>query len=435
MMNEATKLTVSASPHVKGEATVTGIMFDVIIALCPAAIASVAIFGLRAALVLAVCIGSCVAFEYLSRWIMKKHSTIGDLSAVVTGVLLAFNLPASIPLWMCVIGSFVAIVIVKQLFGGIGQNFANPAITARIVLLVSFASAMTNFPAPKTPDAVTSATPLATLSDIYRSGDIAGQLSLYRAADKIPSFFNMFFGVRQGCMGEVCAVALLIGAAYLLIRRVIKITIPLAYIGTVAVFMLIASRFDLAFTAYELLGGGLILGAFFMATDYATSPVTTKGKLVFGVGCGILTAVIRLYGSLPEGVSYSILLMNIACPLIEKLTAPAYFGFVKKKKEPKEPKEKKEEKPKKDKAAEPAEDVKPAEPEAQPAAEPAEKAAEPETPTEETVAPPEEKPEAEPEAPAAETADEEKPAEPEEAPVKEKEEQPAAETKAGGDGE
>ena len=334
-MEEPKKLTVSASPHVKGEATVTGIMFDVIIALCPAAIASVAIFGLRAALVIAVCVGSCVAFEYLSRLAMKKHSTIGDLSAVVTGVLLAFNLPVSVPLWMAVIGSFVAIVIVKQLFGGIGQNFANPAITARIVLLVSFASAMTNFPVPKTPDAVTTATPLATLSSFDLSVDLTGQITMYQAADRLPSFFNMFFGVRQGCLGETCAVALLIGAAYLIARRVIRVAIPLAYIGTVAVFMLIASRFDLTFTAYELLGGGLILGAFFMATDYSTSPVTTKGKVVFGIGCGILTAVIRLYGSLPEGVSYSILLMNIACPLIEKVTAPAYFGFVKPKKEKK----------------------------------------------------------------------------------------------------
>ena len=335
MMEEQKKLTVSASPHVKGEATVTGIMFDVIIALCPAAIASVAVFGVRAALVIAVCVASCAAFEYLSRRVMKKHSTLGDLSAVVTGILLAFNLPVSVPLWMCVVGSFVAIVIVKQLFGGIGQNFANPAITARIVLLVSFASAMTSFPVPKSPDAVTSATPLAALSDIYRSGDIAGQLSLYRASEKLPSYFNMIFGVRQGCLGEVCAVALLIGAGYLIARGVIKVAIPFSYIGAVAAFMLVASRFDLAFTAYELLGGGLILGAFFMATDYATSPVTTKGKIVFGVGCGILTAVIRLYGSLPEGVSYSILLMNIACPLIEKVTAPAYFGFVKQKKEKK----------------------------------------------------------------------------------------------------
>ena len=334
-MNETAKLTVSASPHIKGPATVTGVMFDVIIALCPAAIAGVAVFGLRAALVIAVCVASCVGFEYLSRRIMKRSVTIGDLSAVVTGMLLAFNLPVNIPLWMCVIGPFVAIVIVKQLFGGVGQNFANPAITARIVLLVSFASAMTNFPMPKSVDAVASATPLATLSGIDLSGDIGSQISLYQAADKLPSYFRMLFGVRQGCIGEVCAVALLIGAAYLIVRRVIRITIPFAYIGTVAAFMLIASRFNLAFTAYELMGGGLILGAFFMATDYATSPVNRKGKVVFGIGCGILTAVIRLYGSLPEGVSYSILLMNIACPLIEKATAPAYFGFVKKKKEKK----------------------------------------------------------------------------------------------------
>ena len=335
MMNEPEKLTVSASPHVKGPATVTGIMFDVIIALCPAAIAGVAVFGLRAALVVAVCVISCVAFEYLSRRIMNKSVTVGDLSAVVTGVLLAFNLPVSVPLWMCVVGSFVSIVIVKQLFGGVGQNFANPAITARIVLLVSFASSMTHFPEPKSVDAVTSATPLAALAGIDLSGDVEGQISALRAAEKLPSYFHMFFGVRQGCIGEVCAVALLIGAGYLIARGVIKIAIPFAYIGTVAVFMLVASRFDLAFTAYELMGGGLILGAFFMATDYATSPVNLKGKIVFGIGCGVLTAVIRLYGSLPEGVSYSILLMNIACPLIEKVTAPSYFGFVKKKKEKK----------------------------------------------------------------------------------------------------
>ncbi len=335
MMNETAKLTVSASPHVKGPATVSGVMFDVIIALCPAAIAGIAVFGFRAALVMAVCVGSCVAFEYLSRKIMKKSVTVGDLSAVVTGLLLAFNLPVSIPLWMCVIGSFVAIVIVKQLFGGVGQNFANPAITARIVLLVSFASAMTHFPEPKSVDAIVSATPLATLSGFDLSGDLTGQIHLYQAADKLPSYFRMFLGVRQGCIGEVCAAALLIGAAYLLIRGVIKIAIPFSYIGTVAVFMLLASRFNLAFTAYQLMGGGLLLGAFFMATDYATSPVNLKGKIVFGIGCGLLTSVIRLYGSLPEGVSYSILLMNIACPLIEKATAPAYFGFVKKKKEKK----------------------------------------------------------------------------------------------------
>ena len=323
-MEEKKKLIVSASPHVKGPATVRGIMLDVLIALIPAAFAGVTIFGLRAALVIAVCVGCSVLFEFLARRVMKRPNTIGDLSAAVTGLLLAFNLPVKTPLWICVIGAFVAIVVVKQFFGGIGQNFANPAITARIVLLVSFAGAMTNFTAPVVGgvDAVSSATPLAVL--IGKEG-----------AGELPSLLHMFLGLRAGCLGETCALALLLGAAYLLVRRVIKITIPAAYILTVAAFMLVYSGFDLTFTAYELLGGGLLLGACFMATDYTTSPVNTAGKVVFGIGCGVLTAVIRLFGSLPEGVSYSILLMNIACPLIEKFTAPKYFGYIKKKKEKK----------------------------------------------------------------------------------------------------
>ena len=323
-MEEKKKLIVSASPHVKGPATVRGIMLDVLIALIPAAFAGVTIFGLRAALVIAVCVGSSVLFEFLARKVMKRPNTIGDFSAAVTGLLLAFNLPVKTPLWICVIGAFVAIVVVKQFFGGIGQNFANPAITARIVLLVSFAGAMTNFTAPVIggADAVSAATPLSVLS----GAEGAGQL---------PSLLNMFLGLRGGCIGETCALALLLGAAYLLVRRVIRITIPAAYILTVAAFMLVYSGFDLTFTAYELLGGGLLLGAFFMATDYTTSPVNTAGKVVFGIGCGVLTAVIRLFCSLPEGVSYSILLMNIACPLIEKFTAPKYFGYIKKKKEKK----------------------------------------------------------------------------------------------------
>ena len=333
-MSEANKLTVSASPHIKGSATVTGIMLDVIIALIPAAFAGVAVFGFKAALVIAVCIISCVAFEALSRKIMKRRSTIGDLSAVVTGLLLAFNLPADIPLWICVIGSLVAIVVVKQFFGGIGQNFANPAITARIVLLVSFAGAMTSFSLPSSAavDAVAGATPLAQLSAINLDGNVTAQLKQLISDGELPSLLHMFFGVRQGCIGEVCSVALILGAVYLLARGVIKPTIPLAFTGTVAVFMFIASDLNLYYTAYELLGGGLLLGAFFMATDYTTSPVNKKGKIVFGIGCGILTCIIRLYCSVPEGVSYSILLMNIACPLIEKLTAEKYFGLVKEKK-------------------------------------------------------------------------------------------------------
>lgn len=335
-MAEKMKLTVSASPHAKGPGTVTGIMFDVIIALIPAGIAGIAVFGFRAALVMAVCVGSCVLFEFLSRKILKRSCTVGDLSAVVTGLLLAYNLPVGIPLWMCVIGSFVAIVVVKQLFGGIGQNFANPAITGRIVLLVSFASAMTDFAMPRNVDAVTTATPMGQLAGIDRAGDIASELSALTAADQLPGLLKMFLGVRQGCIGEVCAAALLLGGLYLIIRGVISFAIPTAYVGTVGVIMLIASGFNIQFTLYEILGGGLLLGAIFMATDYSTSPINMKGKIVFGIGCGVITSVIRLFGSLPEGVSYSILLMNIACPLIEMATAPSFFGYIKKKKEKKE---------------------------------------------------------------------------------------------------
>lgn len=330
-MSETNKLTVSASPHIKGTATVSAIMLDVIIALIPAIFAGVAIFGFKAALVIAVCVISCVAFEALSRKIMKRHKTIGDFSAVVTGILLAFNLPVDIPLWMCVVGSLVAIVVVKQFFGGIGQNFANPAITARIVLLVSFAGAMTSFSLPSSfaADAVSGATPLAQLSEINLDGNVTSQLKQLIGNGELPSLLHMLFGVRQGCIGEVCSVALILGAVFLLVRGVIKLSIPLAFIGTVAVFMFIASDFNIYYTAYELLSGGLLLGAFFMATDYATSPINKKGKICFGIGCGLLTCIIRLYCSVPEGVSYSILIMNIACPLIEKLTAPRYFGFTK----------------------------------------------------------------------------------------------------------
>lgn len=319
------KLIVSASPHVRSPETVTGIMLDVIIALVPSLIASVIIFGFRSLQVTVVCVVSCVLFEFLSRKIMKRDITISDLSAVVTGMLLAFNLPVSIPLWMCVVGSFFAIVVVKQFFGGIGQNFVNPAIGGRIVMLVSFSSAMTNWTAPLSwrggADAVTTATPLSMLKGF--DGAIA---------EEIPSLLDMFLGVRGGCLGEVSAVAILIGGLYLLIRRVIKPTIPLCFIGTVAVIMLIAGKGDFEFMLYEILGGGLLLGAFFMATDYATSPINGKGRILFGIGCGIITAVIRLFANLPEGVSYSIILMNILVPHIENITRPKPFGTVKEKK-------------------------------------------------------------------------------------------------------
>lgn len=333
-MEATKKLTVSSSPHVKSPMTVTRIMADVIISLIPAGVAGTLIFGGRALLVMAVCILSCVVFEYLSRKILKRSNTLGDLSAVVTGLLLAYNLPVQIPLWMCVIGSFVAIVIVKQLFGGIGQNFANPAITARIVMLVSFASAMTNFTNPTLwkYDAVASATPLSSLNALDLTGSVTEQIKALAAGGTLPTIKEMLFGVRAGCIGETCAAALLLGALYLIARGIISPRIPFAYILTVGVFMLCVSKGSLTYTLYEITSGGLLLGAFFMATDYTTSPITKKGKIVFGIGAGILTSVIRLYGSLPEGVSYSILLMNIACPLIEKATRPGYFGQIKEKK-------------------------------------------------------------------------------------------------------
>lgn len=317
------KLTVSASPHVRSKDTVPGIMLDVIIALVPSLIASVVVFGFRSLLVTAVCVAACVIFEYVARRIMKRDTTIGDLSAIVTGMLLAFNLPVSIPLWMCIVGSFFAIVVIKQFFGGIGQNFVNPAIGGRIVMLVSFSSAMTNWTAPvdwKTGlDAVSTATPLSVLK--------AGEVT-----DELPTLCQMFLGVRGGCLGEVSAAAILIGALYLFARRVIKPTIPLCFVGTVAVVMLIAGKGDFEFVAYQLLSGGLLLGAFFMATDYATSPITNSGKVIFAVGCGLLTSVIRLFANLPEGVSYSIIIMNILVPHIETLTKPRPFGVEKEKK-------------------------------------------------------------------------------------------------------
>lgn len=321
------KLLVSASPHIHSPETTTGVMGDVIISLLPALVMAVVWFGSRALVLTAVCIGTAVLAEWVSRRVMKRPNTLGDLSAVVTGLILALNLPATLPLWMAAIGSIVAIVVVKQMFGGIGQNFVNPAMTARIILMVSFPTAMARWTAPLasawSADAVTTATPMASLA-----ASSGGNLS----AD-LPSLWQMLVGYHGGSMGEVCALALLVGGVYLIIRRVISPIIPAAYIGTVAVWMLLAGHGDLRFVVYELLGGGLLLGAFFMATDYATSPITAKGKWIFGIGCGIITSVIRLYGSLPEGVSFSIILMNILVPHIERLTLPRAFGAEKEKKE------------------------------------------------------------------------------------------------------
>ncbi|MGN0488011.1 MAG: RnfABCDGE type electron transport complex subunit D [Ruminococcus sp.] len=295
------KLISGISPHVTSNRTTQNIMLDVIIALIPAGIASVIIFGLRALLVIGVCVLVCVISEYIFEKICKKENTVMDLSAVVTGLLLAYNLPVSIPLWQAVFGSAFAIIVVKQLFGGIGQNFANPAITARIVMLVAFSGTMTSWVFP---DASSTATPLVYL---YK-GDLTS----------MPSYLDMLLGVRGGCLGETCTIALLAGGIYLIARRVISWHTPVAFIGTVLVMALI---FDKA-PVYQLMSGGLIIGAFFMATDYATTPSTKWGKVIFGVGCGLITVLIRFWGTSPEGVSYSILLMNIFTPYISRLTCP-----------------------------------------------------------------------------------------------------------------
>ncbi len=321
------KLTVSASPHARLNTTTKGIMLDVIIALVPALIASVFLFGPRTLAVTAVCVAVCVLSEYLARKAMKKTNTIGDLSAVVTGLLLAFNLPSGVPLWIAAIGSIAAIVVIKQFFGGIGQNFINPALGARIILLTSFPSEMATWVKPlswKT-QAVTTASPLASLS----GGNIPEE-----------SLVDMFLGNRAGCLGEVCSAALIIGGLYLIIRKVISPVIPLTFIGTVGVFMAIKSGFDWSFTAYQLMSGGLLIGAIFMATDYTTSPINFKGKIIYGIGCGLVASLIRCFGNLPEGVSFAIVLMNILVPHIETLTTPKPFGTVKEKKEKKSKEEK-----------------------------------------------------------------------------------------------
>ncbi len=299
-------------------------MLDVIIALLPALAWSIYIFGLRALTVTAVSVLSCVIFEYLYRKITRKPSTIKDLSAVVTGMLLAMSLPASVPLWMPVLGSFFAIVIVKQLYGGIGKNVVNPALAARVFLFMSFSSEMSSFYEPHTAlpafsseiDAVASATPLSLL----QKGNVPDI-----------SLFDMFIGDMPGCIGEISVTLLLLGGIYLLCKRVITWHIPVTFIATVAVFSLIFPTGDmggLEFMLYELCSGGLMLGAIFMATDYATSPVTPKGRLIYGFGCGLITVFIRYFGY-PEGVSFAILIMNLLTLALDKWTKPTKFGGAK----------------------------------------------------------------------------------------------------------
>ena len=325
------ELKLTVSPHIKSSLTTKGVMLDVIIALIPTLAAGAWIQGPRAFLIAFTGVLSSVLAEYLYNRFMKKPNTIGDLSAAVTGMLIALNMPVTIPLWMVVGGSVFAIVIVKQLFGGLGRNFANPALTARIFMLLSFPAAMNNFVMPfqwkSSSEIVTTATPLYTLYEAFKSGSPDSFLT---AAKDFPSLTSLFLGQMQGTIGEISALALLLGFIYLLYRGVIRLSIPVSFVGTVAVVMLIAGKGSLNFVAGQILSGGLLLGAIFMATDYTTSPMSIKGKIIFGIGCGLITCFIRLFGSLHEGVSYAILIMNIFSPFIDRLTRPRPFGQTKK---------------------------------------------------------------------------------------------------------
>lgn len=302
-------ITVS-SPHFHDDSSSRRIMLDVILALVPAMAASIVIFGIKSLWLIVTCVASCVASEWIFDLCTKRNETIGDLSAVVTGVLLALNLGTEVSLYEAVIGSVFAIVFVKCIFGGLGKNFANPAITARVFMLVAFGS-VTSFVNPQGVELASSATPLANLAT--------------NSMESLPTIKQMLFGLHGGTIGETCIIALVLGWIYLSARKVIKWYVPASFIATVYVLFLIATGSPV-YALYEILSGGLFLGAIFMATDYVTTPITVKGKVVFCVCCGIITFVIRRFCSLPEGVSFSILIMNILTPFVEKLTHNVPLG-------------------------------------------------------------------------------------------------------------
>lgn len=308
------KLIVTAAPHITSADSTQKIMGRVCLALCPALVASVIIFGVNALILTVVTVASCVFFEWGYCKLMGREVPIADLSAVVTGMLLAFNMPASMPWWMAIVGAFIAIVIIKQLFGGLGFNFANPAIVGRIALAVGFASRMANYPKPENGiDALASATPLAVEKGVLGAGE----------------YVTLLLGNHGGVLGETCALAILIGGCYLIATKVISPMIPVSYLATVAVLSLIGGYDPIV----QLLSGGLMLGAFFMATDYVTSPTTDKGKLIAGIFMGVITCAIRFLGTMSEGVSFAILLMNLVTPYIDALTRQDKLGIAKKKKE------------------------------------------------------------------------------------------------------
>lgn len=319
---EAVNLTLSSSPHAHSRNSTKVIMRDVCIALIPALIAAIIFFGWRVLTVTALSAAACVFFEWGYRKAMKKDCTVGDWSAVVTGVLLAFVCPANVPYWLILVGDFFAIVVVKQLFGGIGLNIVNPALAARAMMMFSWTSAMSSgaFHEVKLLDAVTSATPMEALK--------AGALP-------DSSFLELFLGKCGGCIGEISAAALIVGGIYLLIRKVITLRIPVAYLATVAVLTLVFPRNGNDFVDWmlaQMLSGGLLLGAIFMATDYTTSPITHLGQIIYGIGCGVLTVLFRYFGAMPEGVSFAILIMNCCVGFFDKIGIPARFGAIREKK-------------------------------------------------------------------------------------------------------
>lgn len=313
---------VSGTPHVRSKESIQSIMRDVIIALVPATAAGIYYFGINALILVIAAIASAVAFEAICQKVMKKPVTVSDLSAVVTGLLLAMNLPAAAPVWVAIVGSAFAIIFGKQLFGGLGQNFINPALAGRAFLLASYPTEMTTWSVPnglEVADAATYATPLAQLK--------AGHLDA--------SLGELMLGQCGGTIGETCAIALIIGGVYLLYKHVISWKIPVIYIATVAILFGVIGRHGMRMPLQEIMAGGVMLGGIFMATDYASSPVTAKGQIIFAVGAGLITYLIRTFGGYPEGVSYSILIMNCCVPLIERFTEPTIFGALPKTKEAK----------------------------------------------------------------------------------------------------
>ena len=322
------KLIASSSPHIRSNENTRSIMLDVIIAMLPALVWAIYNFGFKALISVAVSVVACLFWEWLYRKLLKKPQAIGDLSAVVTGMLLAFVCPPELPWWTLVIGAFFSIVVVKQLYGGIGCNFLNPALAGRAFLLASYATAMTTWAIPRIrPDVTSAATPLQIMKE--------GTVEAFTTLTSNYSVSDMFLGKIGGSLGEVSSLCLLVGGVFLLIRKVISWHTPVAYIGTVAILTLIAAPAGISgvdYMLYNVFGGGLMLGAIFMATDYATSPVTKPGQLIFGLGCGLLTCFIRRFGSYPEGVCYSILIMNCTTWLLDKYIRPTIYGAVKKEK-------------------------------------------------------------------------------------------------------